>query len=84
MANRVPDLDPDLNPFALVCDKCHRRISVHQIRGRKAFCHPFMEGSFRLWEIVAVKRALGHKITNAMSYAAAKDRAEARVLGSGS
>ncbi len=49
-------------------------MSIHAIRGRKAYCEDGYDSPFELWQVVAAKRALGHKINPAMSHAAFKDR----------
>jgi hypothetical protein len=62
------------NPFNAVCSRCSQTISVHILYGNKAKCHDGDFSAFEVWEVVEVRRALGHKITPAMSYAAMKSR----------
>ncbi len=64
----------DTNPFLAVCPRCHTTMSIHNIRGRKAYCENGLDSPFRLWQIVAAKRALGHKINTSMSHAARDDK----------
>ncbi len=64
----------DSNPFLQVCSRCHSTMSIHSIRGRKAYCDDKQASSFELWQVVATKRALGHKINPAMSHAAFVNR----------
>ncbi len=60
----------DDNPFLQVCPRCHTTMSIHTIRGRKAYCENGFDSPFELWQVVATKRALGHKISPVMSHAA--------------
>ncbi len=60
----------DDNPFLQVCPRCHTTMSIHTIRGRKAYCTDGFDSPFELWQVVATKRALGHKVNTAMSRAA--------------
>ena len=61
------------NPFTQVCPRCHTTMSIHSLRGREAYCEDGHVSPFRLWQVVATKRALGHKINPSMSHAAFRD-----------
>ncbi len=49
-------------------------MNIHSLRGRKAYCDDKQASSFELWQVVAAKRALGQKISPAMSHAAFVNR----------
>ncbi len=65
------------NPYNYVCSRCNERAAVHGIHGRRMICHDDEPSTFEVWQVVDVKRALGHKIPVKMAYAAQKSR-EAR------
>ena len=62
------------NPFLQVCPRCHTTMSIHSLRGRKAYCEDGHDSPFELWQVVATKRALGHKINTKMSHAAFQNK----------
>ena len=62
------------NPYDFICSRCSERAAIHGIHGRRMTCHDGEYSSFEIWEVVAVKRALGHKIPVKMAFAAKKSR----------
>ncbi len=62
------------NPYDRVCSRCKERASIHGIRGSKMLCHDGEFSTFEVWEVVEIKRALGHKIPAKMAYAAKRSR----------
>lgn len=62
------------NPYDHICPRCNERAAIHGLRGQKMICHDGEPSEFEIWEVVAVKRALGHKIPVKMAFAAKKSR----------
>ncbi len=62
------------NPYDRVCSRCKEAASIHGIRGRRMICHDGEFSTFDVWEVVEVKRALGHKIPVKMAFAAKKSK----------
>ena len=62
------------NPYNYVCTRCNERAAIHGIRGQKMICHDGEKSTLEIWQVIEVKRALGHKIPHKMAYAALKSR----------
>ena len=62
------------NPYDFICSRCSERAALHGIHGRRMLCHDGEPSTLEVWQVVAVKRALGHKIPHKMAYAALKSR----------
>ncbi len=62
------------NPYNYICSRCNERAAIHGIRGRKMLCHDGESSDFEIWQVVDVKRALGHKIPVKMAFAAMKSK----------
>lgn len=62
------------NPYNYVCPRCNERAALHGIRGQKMICHDGGKSTLEIWQVIEVKRALGHKIPHKMAYAAMRSR----------
>ncbi len=62
------------NPYDYICSRCDQRAAIHGIRGQKMICHDGEKSTLEIWQVIEVKRALGHKIPPTMAYAAMKSR----------
>jgi hypothetical protein len=65
-----------MNPFDAICNYCQKTLAVHSLKGSRAVCDDGHVDGFKLWQVIDGKRALGHKISLAQSYAAMKSRSK--------
>ena len=62
------------NPYGFICSRCSERAAIHGLHGRRMICHDGESSTFEVWQVVEVKRALGHKIPTKMAHAAMKSK----------
>ncbi len=73
---------PDLDPWPS-CTHCTSSMLLHSFKGAKLRCSDGYLNGFHVWDVVALKRSLGHKISPTMSHNAHKAESEHLRLQNG-
>jgi len=62
------------SPFDHICARCGTTISLHTFYGRKMLCVDGAPASFEVWQVIEVRRALGHKVAPEWAVAAKRSK----------